>query len=55
MKKVLLIFALILCVFLSAEETKKPVRVYVDVVGDLFHAGHIEFLKKAKAEGDYLL
>lgn len=55
MKKVLLIFALIVCAFLSAEETKNPVRVYVDVVGDLFHAGHVEFFKKAKAEGDYLI
>jgi len=33
----------------------KPTRVYVDVVGDLFHAGHVEFFKKARAEGDYLI
>jgi len=31
------------------------VRVYVDMVADLFHWGHIEFLKKARAAGDYLL
>lgn len=31
------------------------VRVYVDVVGDLFHAGHVEFFKKARALGDYLI
>ena len=30
-------------------------RVYVDMVADLFHRGHIELLKKARAEGDYLI
>lgn len=33
----------------------KPIRVYVDVVGDLFHAGHVQFFQKAKAHGDYLI
>ena len=36
-------------------EPKKQTRVYVDVVGDLFHSGHVEFFKKAKAMGDYLI
>ncbi len=31
------------------------VRVYVDMVADLFHYGHVEFLRRAHALGDYLL
>ena len=30
-------------------------RVYTDIVGDLFHIGHVEFLKKCKSFGDYLI
>ena len=30
-------------------------RAYADMVADLFHSGHLEFLKKARAFGDYLL
>ena len=29
--------------------------VYATMVGDLFHRGHIEFIKKAKAQGDSLI
>ena len=31
------------------------VRVYVDMTADLFHYGHVEFLRQARALGDYLI
>jgi glycerol-3-phosphate cytidylyltransferase len=31
------------------------IRVYVDVVADLFHNGHLQLFKKAKQFGDYLV
>lgn len=58
MKKSLpFIFCFLFLCTLNAEESqpKKQTRVYVDIVGDLFHAGHVEFFKKAKAFGDYLI
>jgi cytidyltransferase-like protein len=30
-------------------------RVYVDVVADLMHPGHVEFFKQARQFGDYLI
>jgi cytidyltransferase-like protein len=30
-------------------------RVYVDMVGDLFHPGHVELLKAARDFGDWLI
>ena len=29
--------------------------IYCDIVGDLFHYGHVEFFKKCKQLGDYLV
>ena len=31
------------------------IRVYLDMVGDLFHVGHLNIIKKSKAMGDYLI
>lgn len=36
--------------------TEAPVRrVYVDMVGDLFHAGHVSLLREARRHGDWLV
>lgn len=32
-----------------------PIVVYADVVCDLFHAGHVEFFRQARALGDRLI
>ena len=33
----------------------EPIRVYVDMVGDLFHAGHVALLRAARGLGDHLV
>jgi cytidyltransferase-like protein len=35
--------------------TAKPVTVYVDIVADLFHAGHVSFFRQARQLGDRLV
>jgi cytidyltransferase-like protein len=37
------------------DEPEEKVIVYVDMVGDMFHGGHVELFKKARAFGNYLL
>mgnify|MGYP001285375819 CR=1 FL=1 len=49
------IFSSILFSPIFSAEENKPVRVYVDMVADLFHAGHVAFLEKAAACGDELI
>ena len=33
----------------------RDMRVYADMVADLFHRGHVEFLRQARALGDHLI
>jgi cytidyltransferase-like protein len=41
---------------LRADEAQaRPKRVYADIVGDMLHLGHVEFFKKARSFGDYLV
>lgn len=37
------------------QEIEKNIIVYVDLVGDLWHPGHVNFLRQAKALGDHLI
>jgi cytidyltransferase-like protein len=37
-----------------AEHETAPVRVFVAMVGDLFHYGHVNYLREARGLGDHL-
>eukprot|EP01117_Protostelium_nocturnum_P004859 TRINITY_DN1760_c0_g1_i1.p2 TRINITY_DN1760_c0_g1~~TRINITY_DN1760_c0_g1_i1.p2 ORF type:complete len:152 (-),score=43.25 TRINITY_DN1760_c0_g1_i1:60-515(-) len=39
----------------EVELESKPKRVYVDMVGDLWHYGHVNFCRQARELGDYLI
>lgn len=54
-KKRIPMLRIMLPILLLFTAAQAETRVYVDIVGDLFHAGHVEFFKKAKAFGDYLI
>ncbi len=58
MRKVVKLFFCVMCTCISlanTQETDRKAVVYVDVSGDMFHAGHVAFLKKARSFGDYLI
>ena len=40
---------------MDGNSTGRPVWIYVDVVCDLFHHGHVEFFRHARALGDRLI
>ncbi|HYH73410.1 MAG TPA: adenylyltransferase/cytidyltransferase family protein [Nocardioides sp.] len=39
----------------DTDVTAPASRVYVDMVGDLFHAGHVALLREARRRGDWLV
>lgn len=39
----------------TSQPTGAATRVYVDMVGDLFHAGHVALLQAAREYGDHLV
>lgn len=43
------------CAMGTKARPPRTVRVYVDMVGDLFHAGHVELLRAARERGVHLI
>jgi len=39
----------------DTDVTTPASRVYVDMVGDLFHAGHVALLREARRHGEWLV
>lgn len=39
---------------MTTQSGRKPVRVFTAMVADLFHYGHVNFLRRARALGDHL-
>lgn len=40
---------------MTEPSAEHAVRIYIDLIGDLFHAGHLRHLEKAKSLGDILV
>jgi len=40
---------------MTEPSAESPVRIYIDLIGDLFHAGQLRHLEKAKSLGDILV
>jgi cytidyltransferase-like protein len=53
MRRMIALFMMLSFSLAAAED--RPTRVYVDMVADLFHYGHVEFLKQASEQGDELI
>lgn len=55
LKRVVLFLMLWVCALQAEEGAENQIRVYVDVVADLMHPGHVAFFKNAKEFGNYLI
>lgn len=58
MRMLIKLFICFFCVSTSlsfTEESSSKIVIYTDIAGDMLHAGHVEFFKKARAMGDYFI